>query len=73
MIEAYSRWPDFSKEGFADIIANLANTNPVGQGIVLSKLEEGFRSCLSLEKISLLRQHFGLCASYIIKLNKTFM
>lgn len=67
MIEAYSRWPDFSKEGFADIIANLANTNPVGQGTVLLKLEEGFRSCLSLEKISLLRQKL----KKILKLNFT--
>jgi hypothetical protein len=56
MIEAYSRWPDFSKKGFVKIIANLANANSVGQGTVLSKLEEGFRSCLSLEVINLLRE-----------------
>ena len=56
MIEAYSRWPDFSKEDFANIIANLANANPVSQGTVLSKLEKGFRSCLTRERINLLRQ-----------------
>lgn len=54
IVEAYSRWSDFSKEGFSKIIANLGRANPVGQGTVLSKLEEGFRSCLSQEKINLL-------------------
>jgi len=56
MIEAYSRWSDFSKEGFVNIITNLANANTVGWGTVLSKLEEGFRSCLSQERIDLLRE-----------------
>lgn len=56
MIEAYSTWPDFSKKGFINIIANLATSNTVVRGNVLSKLEEGFRSCLSLERIDLLRE-----------------
>jgi len=54
ILEAYSRWPDFSREGFINIIANLGRPNPVGQGTVLPKLEEGFRSCVNQEKISLL-------------------
>ena len=56
LIEAYSRWSDFSKDGFVTILANLANAYPVGQGGVLVRLEEGFRSCLDQKKIESLRQ-----------------
>lgn len=56
MIRAYSRAPEFSREGYVAILSNLAKPNPVGKGLVLSNLEEGLRSCLSYERIVLLRQ-----------------
>ena len=56
IIKAYSRWPDFSEEDFVNVIANLASANPVGQGTVIPRLEEGFRSCLSQERIDSLRE-----------------
>ena len=56
MTEVYSMFPGFSKEGLADVLANLAGPRPAAQGMVLSKLEEGFRSCLSAERINSLRK-----------------
>jgi len=56
MIRAYSRAPEFSREGYKAILRNLAKPNPESKGLVLSNLEEGLRSCLSYEKIALLRQ-----------------
>lgn len=56
MIKAYSRAPEFSKDGYTAVLRNLTKPNPVGKGSVLSKLEEGLRSCLNKEKIALLRQ-----------------
>ena len=55
MVESYSRWPDFSREGFVNVIANLANTKIYSDG-VLSRLEDGFRFCLDEKKIKSLRQ-----------------
>jgi hypothetical protein len=56
MTGVYSMLPGFSKEGLADVLADLAGPQPVAQGLVLSKLEEGFRSCLSVERINSLRK-----------------
>jgi len=56
MIRAYSRAPEFSREGYKAILSNLTKPNPVSKGLVLSNLEEGLRSCLSYEKIVLLHQ-----------------
>jgi len=57
MVEAYSRWPDFSREDFANVIANLANAKRASEGVVLSRLEDGFRSCLDEKTINSLRQN----------------
>lgn len=51
MIRAYSRVPEFSKEGFIEILSNLTKPNLVGKGLILSKMEKGLRSCLNSEKI----------------------
>jgi len=56
MTEVYSMLPDFSKEGLADVLANLTRPEPVAQGMVLTRLEEGFRSCLSAMRINSLRE-----------------
>jgi len=56
MIEAYSNMLDFSKEEFINVLKNLANPTPIAKGIIVSKLEEGLRSCLDREKINLLRR-----------------
>lgn len=56
MLEAYSRWPNFSRDAFIEVIANLANPASVGQEPVISVLEKGLRSCSSQENINLLRQ-----------------
>lgn len=56
MVRSYLRIPEFSREGYVAILSNLTNPNPVGKGLVLSKLEEGLRSCLNYEKIALLRR-----------------
>lgn len=56
MIQAYSQAPEFSREGYVAILSNLTKPNPLSKGLILSKLEEGLRSCLNYEKITLLRQ-----------------
>jgi len=56
MIRAYSQAPEFSREGYNAILSNLTKPNPTSKGLILSKLEEGLRSCLSYEKITLLHQ-----------------
>jgi len=56
MTEVYSMLPGFSEEGLAGILANLSRPQPVAQGMILSKLEEGFRHCLSAERINSLRK-----------------
>ena len=56
MAGVYSMLPGFSKEGLADVLANLGSPQQVAQGPVLSKLEEGFRSCLNVKKISSLHE-----------------
>jgi len=56
MIRAYSQTPEFSREGYEAILSNLTKPNPTSKGLILSKLEEGLRSCLNYEKIVFLRQ-----------------
>jgi hypothetical protein len=56
MTEVYSMFSDFSKEGLAHVLANLTRPEPVAQGMVLARLEEGFRSCLSVGRINSLRR-----------------
>ncbi|MBD3192280.1 MAG: hypothetical protein GF308_16695 [Candidatus Heimdallarchaeota archaeon] len=56
MQKAYSNMLDFSREEFAMVIAHLAEPEPVGKGKIVSKLEEGFRSCLNREKINSLKE-----------------
>jgi len=56
MLRAYSRMDPSFKEGLVTVLRNLNSSNPVGIGIVLPKIEEGFRACLNLEKISSLRE-----------------
>lgn len=56
MTAVYSMLSDFSKEGLANVLANLSRPEPVAQGMVLTKLEEGFRSCLSVRGINSLHK-----------------
>jgi len=56
MLRAYSRMDPSFKEGLVSVLRNLNSPNPVGKGRVLPKIEEGFRACLNLEKISSLRE-----------------
>lgn len=56
MQKAYSNMLDFSREEFSKVIAHLAEPEPVGKGKIVSKLEEGFRSCLNREKINSLKK-----------------
>ena len=56
MTEAYSMLSDFSKEGLADVLTNLTRAEPIAHGMVPTRLEEGFRSCLSVRRINLLRK-----------------
>ena len=63
LTSAYSEMIDFSKEEFISVLQNLANPNPISKGQIISKLEEGLRSCLYREKISLLHQNLEKISS----------
>ncbi len=56
MQKAYSNMLDFSQEEFVKVIAHLAEPEPIGEGTIVSKLEEGFRSCLNRGKINSLKE-----------------
>ncbi len=56
MIRAYLQAPEFSREGYKAILSNLTKPNLTSKGLILSKLEEGLRSCSNYEMITLLHQ-----------------
>ena len=55
-IRAYSRFEGFTREGLIRVLLNLGKPEPVGEGAVLRKLEEGFRSAMDPAEIEVLRR-----------------
>lgn len=56
MIRAYSRVPEFSREGYMAILSNLTKPTQVSKELILLRLEDGLRSCLDHDNITLLRR-----------------
>jgi hypothetical protein len=51
LLEAYSRWPVFSKETYTYILENLSKKETVENGTIASLIEKGLRNCLHKDKI----------------------
>jgi hypothetical protein len=61
LVRSYLRMEGFSQQGLKTVIVNLLTPNPVGKGMVLTKLEEGFRSVLvPLERTKLQERLTGM-------------
>jgi hypothetical protein len=58
-VRAYSGWPEFSREGLADVLASLLRKVPTAETPMLKILESGFRR--ALVRLDALRENYDRC------------